>query len=267
MSAAHGSGGEAREVLRWRDGAVAHIRFNRPAALNAIGVQLATEFREACEELEGDVAVRVVVISGAGRAFMAGGDLSALSANPVEVAAGLIDAMHGAIRLLSQLPCPVIASVQGAVAGGGLGLALSCDLCIAAAGTQFTMAYPLIGASSDCGTSWGLARLLGWRRALEIAWLSPSISAEDGERLGLVNRVVPADQLENVTSELAQRLAQGPREALAQLKALVRTAQPHTLADHLDAEREAFLACAATSDFAEGVDAFLRKRRPRFGRS
>jgi 2-(1,2-epoxy-1,2-dihydrophenyl)acetyl-CoA isomerase len=252
------------EVLRWRDGSVAHIRFNRPAALNAVNEALATKFHDACEELSADPEVRVVVLSGAGSAFMAGGDLPSMNGNGPAVAARLIESMHASVRILADLPCPVIASVQGAVAGGGLGLALACDLCIAAEGTRFSMAYPLIGTSSDCGTSWALPRLVGVRKALEIAWLSKPLLPEEAQRLGLVNRIVPAEGLEEATRKLSQELARGPALALRHIKTLVRAAGARSLDSHLDAERATFLECAATADFAEGVAAFLQKRPAQF---
>ena len=252
-----------RAVLLRREGAVAHVRFNRPALLNAIDPTLALQFRRACEQLAGDDSVRAVVLSGEGRAFMAGGDLGAMHAD-VSVVPDIIANMHAGLLRLAELSAPVIASVHGQVAGGGFGVALACDLCIAAAGTRFTMAYPLIGTNSDCGTSWGLARMLGVRRAMEVALLSEPIEASDALRLGLVNRVVPADELAAATRELAARLASGPTLAYGNLKRLLREAGGRSLAQQLDAEAEGFLRCTATADFAEGVAAFLQKRPPRF---
>lgn len=251
-------------VLTWRDGAVAHIHFNRPAALNAIDLDLAQSLRRACEALAQDPSVRAVVLSGQGRAFMAGGDLAALQQDPVAVASSLIDNMHAAIGSLASLPAPVIASVHGAVAGAGLGRALACDLCIAAEGTRFSMAYPLVGTSPDCGTSWGLVRALGLRQALQFALLGQTLDAAHALRLGLVSQVVAADALEHETASLAARLAAGPSAALGRTKCLLHGAVDASLVAQLDAEKNAFLASAATADFQEGVAAFLGKREPRF---
>jgi 2-(1,2-epoxy-1,2-dihydrophenyl)acetyl-CoA isomerase len=159
----------------------------------------------------------------------------------------------------------VIASVHGAVAGAGLSLALACDFAIAAEGTRFTFAYANIGASCDLSGSWSLPRLVGLRKALEIALLGQPLDAAEALRLGLVNRVVPEAELETQTLALAQRLASGPAQSIAQMKRLMRISFEHDLRGQLDAERSAFLACATGADFAEGVDAFIAKRPPRFG--
>lgn len=251
-------------VRTWRDAGVAHIRFNRPAALNAIDLALARGFLGACESVAHDPSVRVVVLSGEGRAFMAGGDLVELQRAPVNVSSTLIEHMHAAIRILVGLPAPVIASVQGDVAGGGLGLALSCDLCIAAEDTRMSLAYHQIGASPDCGTSWGLVHALGLRQALHFALVGGRLLAADALRLGLVNRVVAADALAQETAGVAARLAAGPTAAFGRTKRLLRAAGGASLATQLDAERDAFVASAATTDFLEGVDAFLGKRAPVF---
>lgn len=251
-------------ILTWRDDAVAHISFNRPAALNAIDQYLAYSFKGACEELVNDPTVRAVVVSGQGRAFMAGGDLVAMRRDPVRVASDLIECMHAAIGTLANLPAPVIASVHGVVAGGGLGVALACDLCIAAEGTRFSVAYPLVGASPDCGTSWSLARTLGLKPALQFALLGEAVSTAEAYRLGMVNQVVLADDLVDETKRLAGKLAAGPTAAFGRTKRLLRRASDTSLMSHLDAEKFAFLESAASSDFQEGVAAFLDKRPTRF---
>jgi Enoyl-CoA hydratase/carnithine racemase len=258
-----GAGAQA-SVLHWREGAVAHIRFNRPKSLNAIDRGMARGFLGACQAIAADPAVRVVCLAGEGPAFMAGGDLVEMQADPIGVSRALIAGMHGGIRLLAGLQAPVVAQVHGAVAGGGLGLMLACDLVLAAEGTRFGVAYPLIGASCDCSTSWGLPRAVGLRKATELALLGDTIQADEALRLGLVTRVVPREQLAAATDTLVQRLAGGPTQALGRLKKLLRAALDHDLDTHLDAEAASFAACAATADFREGVRAFLDKRAARF---
>ncbi len=248
-----------------RDGGIVRLQFNRPAVLNALDRATAHAFVRACHDLASDHTVRAVVIGGAGRAFRAGGDLAELRNDPTGAAVGLIGPMHEAIVLLAEMPVPVLASVHGAVAGAGLSLAMACDFAIAAEGTRFTLAYVNIGASCDLSASWSLPRLVGLRKALELALLGEPFDAAEALRLGIINRVVPAADLEAQTAALAQRLASGPARAIGQLKRLLRTSFEHDLRGQLDAERAAFLACAATHDFAEGVDAFIGKRAPRFG--
>lgn len=253
-------------LLHWREGAVAHIRFNRPQTLNAIDVAMAQGFLRACEQIAADPNVRAVWMSAEGRAFMAGGDIGAMGGpDPVGVAKQLIAGMHGGLRVLAQIDAPIVASVQGAVAGGGLGLVLGgADLIVAAEGTRFGVAYPLIGASCDCSTSWSLPRLVGLHRALELALLGDNIDASEALRLGLCNRVVPAAELEAEARRLVERLAAGPTLALGRLRRLIRESHQSSFEYQLDAEAGGFRECAATRDFAEGVSAFLSKRRPAF---
>jgi 2-(1,2-epoxy-1,2-dihydrophenyl)acetyl-CoA isomerase len=251
-------------VLFWREGGVAQIRFNRPSALNAIDLALAQAFHQACRDLAADDSVRAVVISGEGRAFMAGGDLPSMQADPVGGSGALIAQMHPAIELLASLRAPVVASVHGAVAGAGLGVALACDLVIAAQGTRFNLAYPRIGTSSDCSTSWGLVRWVGLRKAIEIALLNDPVDADAAVAMGLVNRVVPADELATQTAQIAARLEQSAPIALGNLKQLMRHAGDNDLHTQLQMEARLFAQCAGTADFVEGVSAFLDKRQAKF---
>jgi 2-(1,2-epoxy-1,2-dihydrophenyl)acetyl-CoA isomerase len=251
-------------VLLEREGAIARIRFNRPDVLNAADRALALAFRDACFAIAADPSVRVVVLSGAGRAFMAGGDIAQFRGDPASVPENLIDPLHEGLLCLSRLQAPVIASLHGPVAGAGLSIALGCDLAIAADSTRFNFAYTKLGTSCDLGGSWHLPRLVGLRRALEIALLCEPLDAAQALRLGLVNRVEPAESLESATQHLARRLAAGAPIAQGQVKHLLRDAWSRDLPAQLDAERCAFAHCAATHDFAEGVAAFLGKRPPVF---
>jgi 2-(1,2-epoxy-1,2-dihydrophenyl)acetyl-CoA isomerase len=255
---------EVSPLRCWREGGIAHLRFNRPQAMNAIDLAMARAFHQACRQLAEDPLVRVVVLSGEGRAFMAGGDLQSMAADPVAVAAELIAEMHAGIELLADLPVPVIASVHGAVAGGGLGLALACDLIVAAESTRFNLAYTRIGTSSDCGTSWGLPRWVGLRKALEIALLCEPFDATEALRLGMINRVVPADALAEHTLAMARQIEASAPLAVGRLKRLMRQSDQNDLRTQLQAEASAFVACAGTADFAEGVAAFLAKRPAHF---
>jgi 2-(1,2-epoxy-1,2-dihydrophenyl)acetyl-CoA isomerase len=249
-----------------RDG-IARICFNRPAALNAIDEAVAKALCHISHELANSRELRVVVVSGEGAAFMAGGDLARFhqdKAHAVGTADAIIKPLNVALMRLAALPQPIIASVHGAVAGAGVSIALACDLCIAADDTQFNMAYARIGTSPDAGSTWTLPRVVGSRKALELVLLAESFSAEEALRLGIVNRVVPRDGLFDATEALARRLAAGPAHAYGRIKGLIHASFDTRLEDQLDAERKAFCACAATADFAEGLDAFFEKRRPVF---
>lgn len=253
-----------RPLILRREGAIAHLRFNRPQSLNAIDSATAKALLAASEELARDPAVRAVVLSGEGRGFMAGGDLTQMKADPQSIPTQLIDPLHAALRNLASLDAPVIASVHGVVAGAGVSMMLAADLAIAAEGTRFVLAYLNIGASCDGGASFALPRVVGLRKALEIALLNESFDAAEALRLSLVNRVVPAAELEAETTRLANRLASGPTRAIGRMRRLMRRSFASDFAAQLDAEKEAFTASTTTRDFAEGVRAFLEKRAARF---
>lgn len=246
-----------------RDGAVAHIEFSRPQAMNALDVPTVEAFFAICKAIAPDPGVRAIVISGQGRGFGVGGDLAAMQAgDPTEVAGQLISNLHGGIELLAAKDAPVIGRLHGAVAGGSMSLALSCDLAIAAEGTTFNLAYARIGASCDGSSSYHLPRLVGLRRAMAIALLSESIGAEEALELGLVNRVVPAADLEAETTQLAHRLADGPTLAYGRIKRLLRQSLDNDLHAQLRAEAEGFADGTRTADFKEGLAAFFAKRAP-----
>lgn len=247
---------------------VAHITFNRPAKLNAIDRALAERLVESLATVAADTSVRVAVLKGAGRAFMAGGDLKGFHAagdEAPEAVRALIEPFHAAVRAIRALPVPVIASVHGAVAGGGVALALACDFVIAADDAVFTPAYLKIGANPDGGTTWSVVRLLGARRALEWLMLGDPMAAQQAAESGLVNRVVGHAELAAETDALAVRIAAGPAAAQASLKRLVWRAAHSALDDQLDAEASGFLTLSATADFREGLAAFFERRAPRFG--
>lgn len=254
-------------VLLKTDGPIARIAFNRPKVLNALSVEAAAAFLAACKSVAADQGNRVVIIAGEGRAFMAGGDISAFQGPADEVRTRvptIMEPLHVGLEILAGLPQPVIASLQGAVAGAGMSIALSTDLAIAADSAIFTLAYSKLGTSPDGSSSWTLPRLVGLRKAMEIALLSDVYDAPEALRLGLINRIVPADDLAAETDKLARRLADGPTFAFGRTKALLRGSLDNSLHDQLAAEAAGFGACIGTKDFAEGVSAFLAKRPPIF---
>jgi 2-(1,2-epoxy-1,2-dihydrophenyl)acetyl-CoA isomerase len=246
---------------------VATITLNRPAVMNALDAAMIVQLHAACERAEQDPAARAVVLRGAGPAFLAGGDVSYFHANlprmPELVRQGGAE-LHHAILALRRAPKPVLASVHGTVAGAGVSLMAAADLALAAEGTKFMLAYSRIGTSPDGGATYFLPRLVGSRKALELMLLSDAVDARDALRVGLVNWVVDAERLAAETEAMARRLAQGATRAFAETKKLVNESQDQMLAAQLGAEVEAFARCAATSDFAEGVTAFVEKRKPDF---
>ncbi len=260
-------------VLVAREGAVATLTLNRPAALNTLDDAMVEALVAHTTALAADAAVRCVVVRGAGRHFMAGGDLNTfdamLGAPPAErqrVFGALIERVHAAIENLRRMPAPVVASVRGAVAGFGLSLMCACDLALADDTAYFASAYRNIGLTPDGGLTFALARIVGARKAMEIVLLGERFDAAEALRLGLVNRVVSAAGLDDATAALAQAIVNGPPRALANAKRLVNGSLGASLSSQLRAEMESFASCAATADFAEGIAAFLAKRAPRFGR-
>ena len=250
-----------------RRDAVAVLKLNRPDRLNTIDDELAAGLLNALRMAAADPAIRAVLLCGAGRSFMAGADLGAfqadLSAAP-QTAGRLIDSLHESLLLIRAMPKPVLAAVQGPVAGGGLGLALACDLAIAADDAVFVSAYTRIGASPDAGTTWSLTHLLGARRAMAMILLNDRVDAAAALRLGLVNAVVPGADLQEAAMAMAERLAASAPGAVAAVKRLVGDAATSGFSAQLDREKLSFIDRAATAEFREGVTAFLERREPRF---
>ncbi len=258
-------------ILVDRKGGVLTLTLNRPEVLNALNSELAEAFGEATEQAENDAAVRCVVLKGAGKHFCAGGDINsfapALEMTPDERRAmfrKFIHAVHPGIVTLQRMPKPVIASVCGAAAGFGFSLAAACDLTIAADNAVFTLAYSLLGTSPDGSSTYSLPRLVGKKKAMEIALLGDRFDANEALRLGIVNWVVAEAELEAETAKLAERLASGPTVAYGNAKALINQSMSSTMVEQLEAEVEAFADSAASEDFPEGVAAFLEKRKAEF---
>lgn len=252
--------------LQQDEAGVAIVTLDRAAAMNTFDLATARAFRQVFEQLANTGTARVVVLRGAGKAFGAGGDVNAIGSTP-ECIPELIEHMHAAVTAMAALDAPVIASVHGVAAGASLSVVAACDLAIVAEGTRFNLAFARLGASCDTSSSWSLPRLVGLKRALEIALLCDTVDATEAQRIGLVNRVVPADSLDAETMALARSLAAGPTLAYGRIKRLMRHSLENTLAEQLDAERDAFIASSQTADFHEGVGAFLSKRAPVFSGS
>ncbi|MFA5884617.1 MAG: enoyl-CoA hydratase-related protein [Acidimicrobiia bacterium] len=246
---------------------VAHLTLNRPDAANGINLRMAEELLHATTGLADDPTVRVVLLTGAGARFCGGGDVKGfanlgdgLGHHIREITVPL----HAAVSQLVRLDAPVLASVQGSAAGAGLGLVAAADLVVAAESTKLVMAYTGIGLSPDCGTSWFLPRLVGVRRALELAITNRVLSAAEALEWGIVTTVVPDDELAATTDALVAQLAAGPTLAYGAAKRLVHGSLEHTLDQHLALETEAMARTGGSADGAEGVAAFVAKRPPEF---
>ena len=255
-------------VALTREGAVARLTLNRPEALNAIEPQMVADVGAALAECASP-EIHVVVLTGAGRAFCAGGDVKSMvdsfGGDATGFMRGLVTDFHDRIVLgIRNLPKPVLASINGVAAGGGLSLALCCDLRIAADNARFTMAYANIGLSADGGSSFFLPRLVGFGRATELLMLAEPFDASKALELGLINRVVPAGELEGATMDWAQRLAAGATRAYGVVKSLLNRTFSNELSVQLDDETHGMTTLTQSADYREGITAFAEKRRPVF---
>lgn len=254
----------SEEILIYRTaGGIARLTFNRPEAMHGLNVEMASAFRVALERALADPDLRALVITGSGRAFSAGGDVTAFHAHADDAPAYLREVLlhfHTGLEYLMELEAPVIAAVNGMTAGAGMGICMAADLAIAAESAVFTMAYTAIGATPDGSSTWFLPRLVGLRRAMELVYTNRRLDAREAEEWGLVNRVVPDGELAAEVTALAERLAAGPTRAYAGARRLIRESLDNPLHSQLALEERAITAMGATADFREGIAAFAGKR-------
>ena len=260
-------------VLLERDGAVATLTLNRPDTLNVLDLAMVDALVAHTTEVAADDSLRVVVLRGAGKHFMAGGDIRNFGASLADPPADrqrnfqqMIERLHVAIEHLHRMPHPVVGRVHGAVAGFGLSLMNACDLVVAADDAYFAGAYRHIAVTPDGGGTWTLPRIVGARKAMEIFLLGERFTAAEAFRLGIVNRIAPAADLDRALAGIVRSLATGPVLALRNTKRLVRQSLAQSLSEQLKAEAVSFGQCTADVDFPEGVAAFLAKRPPQFRR-
>ena len=247
------------------------ITLNRPEKLNSFADQMRQEIAAAARELGGSQDVRVMVITGAGRGFCTGADVSYLKAlvesGDEDKLRELVDAGRTVVTALRSAPKPVIASVNGPAAGGGANLALACDIRIASDRASIGQTFNRIGLHPDWGGTYFLPRLVGPAIAAELMFSAEMISAEEALRLGIFNRVVPHEKLVEETETLARGLAAKPELPLRLAKAAINRSLSSTMDEMLDYELDAQLRCAMSPDGVEGIRAFIEKREPRFGKS
>ncbi|MDX1578291.1 MAG: enoyl-CoA hydratase [Gemmatimonadota bacterium] len=250
------------------DGAVGTITLNRPEKLNAFVGAMRDDIAEALETLGSDDGVRVVVVTGAGRAFCAGADVGYLTelieTQALDEAVALVEAGRRVVLAIRDMPKPVIAALNGPAAGGGANLALACDLRIASERASIGQTFNRIGLHPDWGGTYAVPRLVGPARAAELFFFADMVPAEEAERFGLVNRVVPHDELAPTARDWAERLAAKPALPLRLAKRAIQHSLSSTVGEMLDYETEAQRACFESPDALEGVRAFIEKREPRF---
>jgi 2-(1,2-epoxy-1,2-dihydrophenyl)acetyl-CoA isomerase len=255
-------------LLTNQEGGVLTLTMNRPDVLNALNATLLGELGDELERAAADETVRCIVLTGAGRAFGSGQDLNDFatlyqSPGPIVVSEHL-SRYHRILLAIQHAPKPVIAAVQGVAAGASCNLALACDLRIAADNARFIEAFARIGLVPDAGGGYLLPRLVGLGKAMELAMLADEVSGPEAERLGMVNRCVPAAELETTVRDLANRLANGPTTAYRLIKDLLYRSADSDLATSLRLEGELQDIAINTADHREAVTAFLAKRPPRY---
>jgi 2-(1,2-epoxy-1,2-dihydrophenyl)acetyl-CoA isomerase len=246
---------------------IATLTLNRPDAYNAMNALAAREFLDAITQVDEDPTVRCVVITGAGKAFCAGGDVKGFHDHLPEIGAHLkqlTHLLHGAISRIARMPKPVIASVNGVVAGGGVGLMLACDLAYAVETATLSMAYTRIGANPDSSSTFWLPRLVGVRRALELIYTNRVLSAQEALTWGILNGVMAPERFPDEVYAVARQLAQGPTQAYARAKKLCYASVNETLETQMENEACDIADSGKTEDFREGIAAFMQKRAPMF---
>lgn len=254
-------------VLLNHHDSIAFITLNRPQARNAIDLELAKDLFNVAMECDGNPAIRAVVLSGAGSTFSVGGDLKSFVAQGERLSTyikELITFFHSAVSCLARLNAPVIAAVQGNLAGAGMSLACACDFVLAAESARFTAAYSRIGLTPDGSMTYFLSRCVGIRRALELTLLNRTLSAQEAYQWGIVNFVVPEESLQEQADTLARQLATGPTRAFGITKRLLQQGWNESLETQMMYETQAISTVAGSADSQEGIRAFLEKRSPHF---
>jgi 2-(1,2-epoxy-1,2-dihydrophenyl)acetyl-CoA isomerase len=257
-----------RDLIEATADGVATLTLNRPDRLNALSTPIMEGLLEALPRLAGDPAVGAIILTGAGRAFCAGGDVKRMAEGVLEPSMEeAVTRLRGRMevsRLLHEIPKPTIAMVNGPAAGAGLALALACDLRIAGASARFITAFAKVGFSGDFGGSYFLSKLVGTGKARELYYTAEPIDAAQALALGVVNRVVPDADLSETVMAFARKLARGPRIALGLMKQNFNAAENGTLAELLDREARGQIETGRTADHKEAARAFVEKRAPVF---
>lgn len=263
------------EILYKVEDEIAYITLNRPKQMNALNISMCTKLQNVIRKCADDKIVRVVILTGAGDVFCAGGDVKEMRRFLTDPEQGkakhFIDELNNAfnkvILSLRNFPKPVIGAINGICSGGGAGIAFACDILIANPKAQIHIPNARIGLVPDGGNSFFLVQKMGLNRAAELCFTSGSINAEEAHKIGIFNRVVTSEEVLPTAVSLARNIAKGPLFALELSKIILNQALSGNLESQLKAEREAVVKCAAKEDFKEGIMAFFEKRKPNFNNS
>jgi 2-(1,2-epoxy-1,2-dihydrophenyl)acetyl-CoA isomerase len=254
-------------VLVSLEAGVLTLTLNRPDKLNAFNPEMHQALRKALERALDDAAVRAVVLTGAGRGFCAGQDLSERNVSseaPIDLSVSLGSHYNPLVRRLRELPKPVVCAVNGVAAGAGANIALAGDLVIAARSASFVQSFSRLGLVPDSGGTWFLPRLVGSARAMGLALLGDKLSAEQAEQWGLIWKVVEDDALAAESLEIAKQLAAGPTKGYGLVKKALNASWGNSLDAQLDLERDLQREAGLSQDYREGVAAFMQKRKPEY---
>lgn len=257
------------DVRSHQNGGVLTLTLDGPGSRNAIGPDVYRSIRDAVVDAGNAVDVRAVVVTGAGGFFSSGGNINALkdsAKGPLSAVTSNTDQLNAMIRAIVDCPIPVIAAVEGGAAGAGVGLALSCDFVIAANDSKFTAAYVKVGLSPDAGVTYFLRRALPRQLVNELCILGRPITAERLAEFGIVNELADTGQVLDAATALAERIAAGPLQAIQSIKQLVNAAEHNELGTHLWQEADRINSARFSPEAAEGLQAFLDKRRPDFSK-
>ena len=252
-------------ILIGTEGGIRTIQFNRPEVFNSFNQSMGRAFQAALDEAAADEHVRCVVITGAGKAFCAGQDLKEVTAPDAPDFTEIVEQTYNeSIRRIRAMEKPVIGAVNGVAAGAGANIALACDLTIAKQSASFIQAFSKIGLIPDSGGTWMLPRLIGMQRAAALTFFGDKLPADQAVAMGLIYNTVPDDEFETAVTELANRLAAMPTRGLGLTKKAFNLGWDNELSAHLTLERDLQMEASQTADYAEGVAAFLEKRKPSF---
>jgi len=253
------------KILFKKEGSIVTITFNDPEKLNPMGTQMAENIRSGLEECSRDEEIRAIILTGAGRAFSAGGDLREIRKNvPPLVFRDGIALVFKVVSTIADLEKPVIAAVNGPAVGVAFNMALACDIIVASEDASFSEIFVRIGLIPDGGAHFLLPRIIGLAKARELIYTGKIISAKEAETLGLVNQVVPSDKLTSAALEWANRLANSPTRAIGMAKKLLNRSFQTGLAEMIEMETEIQTLLRETEDHKEGIAAFFEKRPPSF---